>query len=110
MSKFTPFAIRLSLLAALCLVLTVPAAGQELRATLFTDVDALISQGKEVRADVLAPKSWGKAMERYTSAERKLADGKNLEDIRKELARQPRYFRDAIKATELAKVTLAMPT
>ena len=62
MSKTTTRAIRLSLLAALCLVLTVPAAGQDLRATLFTDADALISQGKELRSDLLAPKSWGKGL------------------------------------------------
>ena len=107
MSKLTVYAVSLPLLAALCLLLTVPAAGQELRATLFTDADALISQGKELRSDLLAPKSWGKGMEKYSSAERKLTDGKNLEDIRKELTQASGYFRDAIKATELAKVTMA---
>jgi outer membrane protein OmpA-like peptidoglycan-associated protein len=107
MSKFTRSIAGASLLIALALVLTIPAFGQELRTTLFADADALIVQAKEVRADVLSPKSWGKAMERYTAAERKLADGKNLEDIRKDLELASGHFRDAIKATDLAKVTLA---
>jgi len=90
-------------------VLALPAAGQDLRATLFTEVDGIMAAAKEARADVLAPKSWGKAMERYSSAERKLAEGKNLEEIRKEVGQAAAHLKDAIGATDLAKVTLAVP-
>jgi outer membrane protein OmpA-like peptidoglycan-associated protein len=96
--------------ALICgVLLAVPAAGQELRSTLFTEVDGLMAEAQAVRADILAPKSWGKAMERYSSAERKLAEGKNLDDIRKDVAQATVHLGDAIKATELAKVTLAVP-
>jgi OOP family OmpA-OmpF porin len=84
-----------------------PAMGQDLRATLFADTDVLLAQGQAVRADVLAPKSWTKAMEKYQAAEKKLDEGKNLDDIRKELAKADEYFAAAIKATDLARVTLA---
>jgi OOP family OmpA-OmpF porin len=93
--------------SALAMLWTVSAQAQDLRSTLFADVDALAAQGREARSDLLAPKSWGKAMDKYSAAERKLAEGKNLDDIRKELAQAADHFRDAIKATDLAKVTLA---
>lgn len=97
----------LLLLAVVTCLLAGAVAAQELRTTLFSEIDALEVQARAARADVLAPKSWGKAMERYNSAEKNLAAGRNLEDIRKELAQATGYFRDAIKATDLARITLA---
>lgn len=93
------------LIASTSLVATV--AGQDLRSTLFSQADELIAQGKEARADVLAPKSWGLGMDRYQSAENKLKAGKNLDDIRKDLNQASGYFKSAIQATELARVTFA---
>jgi len=107
MSKFTKKATRVGLLLIVFFLLAAPAAGQEIRATLFAEADALMAEGLEVRADVLSPKSWEKAMERYGSAEKKLSVGKNLEDIRKDLDEAAGQFRAAIKGTELAKVTMA---
>jgi OmpA-OmpF porin, OOP family len=90
-------------------LLAAPATSEELRTTLFAEADGLIVQAKELHADVLTPKSWGKAMERYTEAERKLEDGKNLDDIRKELKEATGHLRTAIKGTDLAKLTFAVP-
>ena len=82
---------------------------KDLRTTLFPGTDELMAQGRDVRAELLAPRSWGKGMEKFTAAERKLDEGKNIENIRKDLTEADGFFRDAIKATELAVVTLAQP-
>lgn len=92
---------------ALCLLVAATAFGQDLRSSLFAEADELIAQGQVERADVLAPKSWGKGMEAFNSAERKLAAGKNLDDIRKDLNQAVASFQQAIEATDLAMVTLA---
>lgn len=97
------------MLLTVAVIMTGPAAAQDLKETLFADAKALMDQGHEARADVLSPKSWGKAMEKYTSAERKLSEGKNLDDIRKDLQQATTSFKAAIKATDLARVTLATP-
>jgi outer membrane protein OmpA-like peptidoglycan-associated protein len=106
MSLSIPKTSHVVLLLALCVLLAQPAAGEEIRTTLFAEADGLKAEALEVRANVLAPKSWGQAMEHYTDAERKLTAGENLEEIRKDLDRAAGYFRDAIKATDLAKVTM----
>ncbi len=90
-------------------ILAATSMGQDLRSSLFAEADELISLGQESRADVLAPKSWGKGMERFMAAEQKLSQGKNLDDIRKDLTQAVASFQDAIKATDLAMVTLAQP-
>lgn len=107
MLKISSKAPRVGLLLVVFFLMANPAAGQEIRGTLFAGADALMTEGLEVRADVLSPKSWGKAMERYSSAEKKLSVGKKLDDIRKDLDEAEDQFRAAIKATELAKVTMA---
>ncbi len=109
MLNVTHAARRIPLVLVIAVVLAGQAAGQDLRTNLFAEADALMAQGKDARADLLAPKSWGKAMEQYTAAERKLTDGKNLDDIRKELSAAAGNFKDAVKATDLARVTLATP-
>ena len=91
------------------LILAATAMGQDLRSSLFAEADELISLGLESRANILAPKSWGKGMERFEAAERKLSQGKNLDDIRKDLTQAAASFQEAIKATDLAMVTLAQP-
>ena len=101
--------IKYSLALVLCLLVAASALGQDLRSSLFAEADELMAQGREERADVLAPKSWGKGMESFKSAERKLASGKNLDDIRKDLTQAVSSFQEAIKATDLAMVTLATP-
>ncbi len=100
---------RLLLSFIVAILLAGPSLAEELRSTLFAEAEGLMSQAKEIQADVLTPKSWGKAMEAFSSAERKLADGKNLDDIRKDLTEASRHFRSAVKGTELAKVTLTVP-
>lgn len=107
MLKVTEATIRLTLVIVVMLVAVGTATGQDIRANLFSTADELIAQGKDVRADVLSPKSWSKGMERYTSAAHKLAAGKNLDDIRKDLKQAEGDFKKAIKATELARVTMA---
>ncbi len=109
MIRIATNSVRLALVLAACFVLAGQAAGQDLRATLFGEVDAVMAQGTAARADILAPKSWGSGMEKYASAERKFADGKNIDDIKKDLSAASGSFRSAIKATDLAALTLATP-
>jgi OOP family OmpA-OmpF porin len=78
---------------------------QEIRASLFAQADQAFAAAKKARADVLAPKSYGKAEEHYGKAEKKFEKGEGMEDIRKELRDTVSYLEKAIEATKLAEVT-----
>ena len=108
MSKFTKKAPRVGLLLIVFFLLASPAAGQEIRATLFAEGGR--PDGRRPDASVrmyFPPRAGARPWRRYGSAEKKLSVGKNLDDIRKDLDEAEGYFRTAIKATELAKVTMA---
>lgn len=100
----------------ICLVGAAMAAGptvveaqqaQEMRASLFREVDQALQQAQAARADILAPRSFSEGMERYLEAEEDLERGRNLEDIREKLRAARQYFEAAYEATKLAEVTLA---
>ncbi|KAA3620042.1 MAG: hypothetical protein DWQ05_04760 [Calditrichaeota bacterium] len=82
------------------------AVGQDIRASLFKDADAALTVAKKAKADVLSPKSFEQAMKHYKIAEADFKKGENLEEIRKQLRAAVSYFNKAVKATELANVTL----
>ncbi|KAA3662247.1 MAG: hypothetical protein DWQ10_02860 [Calditrichaeota bacterium] len=81
-------------------------SGQDLRASLFSEADAAFTNAKKVHADVLAPKSYAEASKHYEKADADFKKGKNLEEIRKQLRAAISYLTKAVKATELANVTL----
>ena len=86
-------------------IFVVNAAGQDVKTMLFKDANTSLSAARDVHADVLAPKNFGKAMKHYQKAEADLKEEKNLDDIRKNLRESIGYFDKAIEATKLAEVT-----
>jgi len=95
----TVIAVALSFLTAAV------ASAQSMKESLFAEAEEVIAQAKAARADVLAPKNYGKATEHFREAEKRFERGKDIQGIRSELEKCVSYLRKAIEATELAKVT-----
>ncbi|MBT8078169.1 MAG: OmpA family protein [Gammaproteobacteria bacterium] len=100
--RFTSMAALLLLSAGI----TVAAAQDDLRETLFTQADEALRAANEARANVLAPKSYGEAAKAYRSAEDKLQRGRSIERIKSDLDDAAKALRLAVDATRLANVTL----
>ena len=81
-------------------------AQQDIKASLFKKADQALKNANAVQADILAPKNYQKGMGNYLDADKKFENGKNLEDIRENLAASVMHFNLSIKATALAEVTL----
>ena len=99
-----------ALLAALLvsgIVATQLIAQQDTRVSLFNQADETIKVAKEMQANLLAPKAYGKAMEHYRKADEDFKKGKELGDIRKQLRATTANLQMAIEATKLANVTLS---
>lgn len=96
-----------AMLAALALASSAVAQDQNLRNTLFGPADAALESAREANAELLAPESFGEAMEAYRAAEQDLERGRNVERIRAELREAVAGFDAAVEAAEIATVTLA---
>jgi outer membrane protein OmpA-like peptidoglycan-associated protein len=79
--------------------------GTDVKTLLFKDARAALNTAKDAKADVLAPKNFGKGMDLYNKAAKDLQDGKSLDDIRKNLRESIGFFEKAVEATKLAEVT-----
>jgi OOP family OmpA-OmpF porin len=82
-------------------------AQQDLRSTLFADADRALEAARAKDAELLAPATFGRALEEYMAADGDLAKGRNLERIKSTLATAIKGFNDAAQAAEIANVTLA---
>jgi len=89
----------------LATALATPLAAQDMRASLFTGIDELLAQAKEMQADVLAPKSFGEFQKLYDRASANLEKGQQIEKIQTDLATATEYLKTAMEATDLANVT-----
>jgi len=79
--------------------------GNDVKTVLFKEANGALKAARKAQAEVLAPKNFGEAMKRYQEAENELQQGKDLDDIRKNLSESIVYFQKAIDATKLAEVT-----
>ena len=77
----------------------------DVKTVLFKEANGAMKAAVKAQAEVLAPKNFGEAMKRYQKAEDELKQGKDLDDIRKNLRESIVYFQKAIDATKLAEVT-----
>lgn len=100
--------IRISVAGTVALWLVAAAcAAQDLRATLFEDVDELLESARMAQADLLAPISFERGMDAYQDAEEDLARGRSLERIRAGIEESMVAFNSALQASEIARITLA---
>lgn len=93
--------------ALIASVLALPAHAQELRDTLFKTADASLAAANAVDAKVLGPRNFERGMDEYESASEALKRGRNIDSIRSRLQKATRYFDEARKAAELARISLA---
>ena len=97
-------------LASLLLIAFAAAPGhaqQDLRSTLFADADKALEAARAKDAELLAPATFGRALEAYMAADGDLSKGRNLERIKSSLATATKGFNDAAQAAEIASVTLS---
>ena len=97
------------LVAALLCGASTSVSAQDVRADLFKEANAAMEKAKAANAELLSPTNFKKAMEYYSEAEKDLAKGENLSDIRETLTEATKYFSAAADATGLAKVTFPEP-
>lgn len=83
------------------------AHAQNLRETLFAEIDSLLDVARQKKAFVLAPQAYAKGHRLYQQAEESLKKGKNLTSIRRDLEKATEYLEQAVDATEIAEVTFA---
>jgi outer membrane protein OmpA-like peptidoglycan-associated protein len=83
------------------------AGAQTVKTGLFGEADRALARADSARAAILAPKSYSRAMKHYERAEENFTRGRNLDQIRRELAESVRDLNAAIEACELAKLTFA---
>ena len=97
----------LGCIAAVSLAVSTVQAQSELRATLFVQADKALETARAANAELLAPGTFGRGLEAYSSAENDLTRGRNIERIRSSLDTATKAFTDATNAAEIANVTLA---
>ena len=92
--------------AIVILAMPLMSNGQKLKEPLFAEAEQTMAAAKNARADLLAPRSYGKALEHYLKAEKKFEKAESIEDIRSELQQAVEYLKKALESTKLAEVTL----
>ncbi|MCA9731151.1 MAG: OmpA family protein [Deferribacteres bacterium] len=78
---------------------------QSIRDKTFGNTDKEIAEIREKNGEVLAPDSYGKAMEFYQKADEEFRKGRNLDEVRKRLKQVENYLlrcRETIKVAEVA--------
>lgn len=83
------------------------AEAQDLRGTLFAAADSSMQQAIAAEAELLAPAAFERGLSAYRDSETDFERGRNIERIRNNLANAESAFREAIEATEIARITLA---
>src|ERR1041385_2958892 len=93
----------------MCLALHIEnALGQDnLQNQLFSETNQVLAQVKERKADLYAPKSFGKGMEYYKDATDYYSRGRQLEDIRERLKNAAAYFAKALDASKTAEAAFS---
>lgn len=94
-------------LFAAALAASAAPAQDNLRTQLFAEVDQLLQQAKEKKADIYAPASFEKASEYYRRATDDYSRGHSLEDIREQVKNASAYFAKSLDETKAAEVTLS---
>lgn len=94
------------LTAVVLMLLSGGATANEVRDSLFNDVDEALRNANSARANVLSPRNYERAANAYRKAEEGLKKGQSVQRIQKDLETALKSFSDAIEATRLAELTL----
>jgi outer membrane protein OmpA-like peptidoglycan-associated protein len=82
-------------------------ADDALRETFFREADAARAAAEKANAELLAPRSYSRAVKEYTDAEEGLRRGRNIEFVRTNAAEAANHFKTATEAATLASTALA---
>ena len=91
------------ILVAMCFVVET-AHGQELRASLFDDVNRSMLAARESQADVLSPRAFEEAMESYNRAQKDYRDEGDLSKIKESISKAEGKFAEATDNTKVSSV------
>jgi len=90
----------------LCVGLLLPVSAGALDETGFQELVELMDAARHEEADVFAPKAWRKAARCFAEAEQAIEMGKKQRDLDKFVAEGSEYTQNAVKAAEVAKLSL----
>jgi OOP family OmpA-OmpF porin len=95
--------------AAVCIAFAVAGATAQdnFRAQLFRDAEGARLRAKEANADVLAPKSFSRAMDTYLDAKDAFQRGRPLDEIQEKIRTAARYFTASSEASKPAGIIFA---
>lgn len=80
-------------------------AADDLRATLFTEVDALLAEARARHADLLSPQAFAEGAEHHRRAEAALAKGRDIKRIQREIDAARTALERALDNARIAAVT-----
>lgn len=94
------------LLVALLSIVILTSTSQALDLVQYGHLNTVRDSALFAEADIFAPNTWKKAEKEYVKAKRSINAGKRQKDIDKAVSRAREYVDNAIKATEVTKLTL----
>ena len=97
---------RICTLVALGCLLICVASARAVDRSGYEELTQLMDSAKVLEADVFAPKTWEKAVKQFANAASSIDDGKNQKTIDKYVTEAREYADNAIKATEVGKLSL----
>lgn len=95
------------LLVALIGTAILASASKALDLEEFSHLNTLRDSALYAEADIFAPKTWKKAEKEYIKAKKSINGGKRQKDIDKAVSKAREYVDNAIRTTEVTKLTLA---
>jgi len=95
------------MLSILFCLLILPGLSSSADLEQYARLETMIDSARVLEADVFAPKVWKKAQESFAKAKRSVNGGKSQKDINKNVGRAMEYVENAIRTSEVGKLTLA---
>jgi len=95
---------------SLLLILLAPAIlaqSDEVRYTLFNEIEETFKAANAVNANILAPKNYEAAADLYRRADERYQRGRGIDNIRSDLARAKSFLNKSIEAAAVAEQTFA---
>ncbi len=99
-----PYVVTLLMTAVM---LAAPARAQDLRAPLFDETDRALAEARAAQLDLLAPRTYGRALSAYTDADSAFRRGRDLSGIESDLREARLLLVEATRLAGISKVTLA---
>lgn len=97
---------RIAVVATVCIAALFTSEASALERAEFDELSKVVDSAKVLEADIFAPKVFKKAFENYLKAKRSIQSGRDQKTINKQVAQAREYTENALKAAEVAKLSL----